>query len=350
MDTYDYSPSQLQQQLSSQVSPSVVNAVLGTFPNASTVTVEAVGTSQTIAPTGTGPTLIVTNNPTVGATLEGDPRGSQGDLAPAYNSATFVSNPGNVPLTILAESSAFYELGNSGSETIIGGDAKTFVVDGSHDTSSVNIQAGSGRSYIIGGPGNDSLSGSTSPTGSAAIVAGSGHTTITGGLGQDTYYGGGQSSITGGAVGQQLLGGYSSGAADTLVAGAAGHETLAVATGHNFIDDRNSAGGDTIFGGTGNDSIDTGANGSLMALHGNTTVSGGSGDDNIFLLKSANTHESIDGGGGNNFVTFAGYSVNDATISTNNAGVTTITFASTGQSATLQHVNFFFAPQDTPHS
>jgi Ca2+-binding RTX toxin-like protein len=352
MDLYDNSSSQVQQTLASQVSPAVVNAVLAAIGGKSSFLIddEAANQNLVVAP---GVDLVVSKNPVVAAylpTLTPDPNGA---IHPSFDSATFVANPNVAPVTILSEGSNFFEL-TSGSETVIGGDSPTFVVDASHNTSDVKLEAGSGYSFLIGGSGNDTLTGSTSSTGTAIMVAGSGPTTIQGGAGHDSLYGGGKSDLIGGiGSGQNLLGGFSPTAADTLTAGTGGHETLAVSMGNNLLDDTLGDGTDTLFSGTGSDTLKSGANGGLFDLKGNSDVLGGSGNDTVFVEKgSAGSplHESIDGGGGTNFVTFNGYGHGDATV-TVAGNVTTVTFASTGQTATLTNVTAIFFGNDTvPHA
>ena len=69
-------------------------------------------------------------------------------------------------------------------------------------------------------------------------------------------------------------------------------------------------------GGAGDDTFIGGSN--------NESLSGGAGSD-LFIAGSGN--ETIDGGSGQNALTYAGTSIADATITTNNKGVTTISIA-----------------------
>jgi Ca2+-binding RTX toxin-like protein len=204
------------------------------------------------------------------------------------------------------------------------------------------LRAGTGHATMFGGAGNDVLTGGG---GAAVMVGGSGHSTLQAGSGGDTLVGGGQSLLIGGsgAAGTSvLLGGFSSGAHDTLQAGTGNGEILAVAQGNNVLraDPAGLGSYDTLVAGTGDDTLygaGGGATTTYIAGIGNTAIRGGAGSDNL-VVQSGQGHVSFDGGAGTNTVTFAGASDAAAWISTSASGETTITFSGSAQSVTLDNV------------
>ena len=343
---YTATSDQISQTLYTQVSASTLAAVVKAIGNTTATSIQA-ATDASFVDVSSAGSLLVVNSPTNAGTLNTLQTDAGGALYPSGTDAVTVTNTTGGAITILAQSSTFLEL-SSGSETVVGGDAATFVVDASHNGAALNLQAGSGQSYLIGGSGADTLSGSTSSTGHAVLVAKDGPTVLQGGLGADTLYGGGHTNLMGGlGAGQTLLGGFSPNAMDTLQAGLGGHQTLAVAQGSNLLSDLNGNGTDTLFSGGGSDTLNGSSFGTTFGLGlGHATVNGGTGNDNIFVAKGA-LSDSINGGGGNDYVTFNGYSHTDAAITTDGHGVTTIVFASTGQTATLTNVAHVVFGNDT---
>ena len=319
--------------------------------------------------------LIVINNPKQQPALTNattDP--TTGAINVSGNDTTFVDNTSGHKSVVVAEGPTFITLGfatptgigtTNADYTVIGGDAPTFVVDASHNTGNVLLEASSGRSWLMGGngPGTTVMYGSTATSGTATMTANAGPTTIFAGLGADTAYGGGNTVIHGGGTlngladtvagagdNQDLTGGYSAGASDTIYAGTGSNQTLAVTKGNNFL-----YAADTVLGTTGgtNDQLFAGSGNDLLSsvgsthttifdtYAGNTTIAGGTGVDSVFVHNSANASESIDGGasGAFNYVTFSGHTAADVVSNTYSAatGAGVVTF-NNGQTATLAHV------------
>ncbi len=227
--------------------------------------------------------------------------------------ATYVTNNFATPDTIYATDSAFVEL--QGTATVDGGNARTFVVDASHDTSDVSLNAGyepGSYSWLIGGSGSDTLTGSASSTGSAVMTAGSGPTTINGGAGEATMYGGGATTMIGGSHPGQLFIESNNNSSDTMIAGAGGSDTMSVWSGDNVLNDSASKGGDSLNIGTD----DPGKG--VYTPTGTTTVDGSLGGTTISLWGAS--HVAIANLGGTETINASSSSVDSVSfLGQNNA-------------------------------
>ncbi len=226
--------------------------------------------------------------------------------------------------------------GGSGNDTLIGGSGG--------DT----LQGGAGADYLNGGAGMDYADYSTSATavsvnlstntglyGDAAGDTYAGMDGIYGSAGNDTLIGYAQYNFTGADTYTNAIYG---GAGNDYISGVGGYDSLYGGTGNDTII-AGTAGHDYIDGGTGVDSVDfsastagvsvdlgagTGAGGyaandtilnievvqgsayadSLTAGAANETLYGGAGNDT--LISSAGGYDSLDGGAGVDSVSFAG--------------------------------------------
>ena len=197
-------------------------------------------------------------------------------------------------------------LGGDGNDVITGGMGNETIDGGNGDDTIIGM---GGADTLFGGPGDDTITGSGDDTilggvGNDEIIgSGSGDESIDGGAGNDSIVGGGSSPGTGdtifGGPGDDTI---QSGGQDTLVGGTGSDQITGSSDGSDSIEGGvgddvligggNSTGlGDTIFGGPGDDTIIGG---------GTDTLIGGQGNDDI--TGSGEGDESIEGGDGNDTI------------------------------------------------
>ena len=307
-NTYGGSVALLSDALSSIITPDALSALLGASASTDgSYSVVATNGASSVSITSPTSAVLVNAAPEVLAGLAATAQDSTGGYSDVGAYATTVTNTSGTPVTIAATGSAFVEL--QGAATVDGQDAATFIVDSSHNTADVNLKASSGNSFLIGGsaPGNDTLTGSTSSTGAAVLVAGSANTTVTGGAGADTLIGGGASTIAGGTGIGQVLYDFSANAHDSFTAGSGGYEKLSVSAGTNVLNDAMGS-NDTLFAGSGMDTLFGSTNGSSIALYqGNSSVVSAA-SDTIFAAQGAHGDTITASTSATDEVTFAGYS------------------------------------------
>jgi hypothetical protein len=199
---------------------------------------------------------------------------------------------------------ASLDLDVAGFQTVYGGSGNDTLTDSGADD--ITIYGGSGNDSIVGGSGH------------SVIYGEAGNNTLSGGSGSATLFGGsGSDSITGGSGGSNAIylyavpahvsaGGGTGNVLDASAVTAAldldvnGFQTVYGGSGNDTLTD-SGAGDITIFAGNGNDSIVGGSGHSV--IHGGTgadTLSGGSGSATIF---GGSGVDSISGGsGGNNAI------------------------------------------------
>jgi Ca2+-binding RTX toxin-like protein len=210
------------------------------------------------------------------------------------------SGNGAATLNVTGPNNLLIGLGNANFTVHLGGSG--------NDT----VWAGTGKDVIIdGGSGNSVLYSGSKASGGDSLVAGSGNDSLYGGAGPDTMVGGtGNDLLTAGSGSHQLLvGGDDTTGVQTLVDIHGGHDTLEAGTGggnHNII----GFGSDTLYGGTGDDTL-TGGNTSHLqsgslgggynllisgSMHsGGESLVGGAGND---TLRAAAGHDTLIAGSG----------------------------------------------------
>jgi Ca2+-binding RTX toxin-like protein len=221
---------------------------------------------------------------------------------------------------------------------------------------------GNASLLVATGKGNDVVD-MTGSSGNAVVMTGSGNDTVLGGSGADSIYGGnGNDLLIGGSGDHQLLGGGGGGDQDgfeTLPSGEGGsavsiwspsERTMganflwnqmeefftppAGGNGRNWINQAD--GNDTLVGGSGSFDTLQGGGGDDLIISGsgaNQLLLGGGGNDTLVAGTGAN--DTINGGNGNDQVVFD-TSFGDASIATDQNGVTTVTFS--GTSVTISDV------------
>ncbi len=168
--------------------------------------------------------------------------------------------------------------GSTGNNTLVGGSGSDIIVAGQGNDL---IQIGSGLASIFGGVGNDTIQGGA---GQATIQTGSGNSTVYGGTGSVTVFGGGGGVLIGGNAGYNNLiagsgnvtlagGGMNAQFGGTAVAGSVvGHDVLTGGPGNTVI---YAVAGDSVFGGSGSDTI-------YGASSGGSIVAGGTGRETMY--------------------------------------------------------------------
>jgi Ca2+-binding RTX toxin-like protein len=197
--------------------------------------------------------------------------------------------------------------------------------------------AGNNDVLIATGAGDDNVD-ITGMTGAEVVMTGSGSDTVYGGSGADSMYGGSGNDVLYGGTGDyellqsgnssvQLFGrwlgqdiGSDGGRFDT-VSGGSGHQN----DGNDTLCG-GSGGFDTLIGGGGNDVLHAGSGTNQLLL-------GGGGNDTFFA--GTGNNDTIIGGNGDAQVVFNTSSAN-ASITTNQYGVTTVTFS--GVNVTISNV------------
>lgn len=352
-NTYSGSLTHLEQELSGIISPAELQALLESVGIKSDYTVDLTnGASAQTVPSMTD-LVLVNDLESIIKELNLTAPNSDGGFDSIGQLATYLTTTD--PVLIAPTSSAFVEL--QGPATVNGALASTFIVDASHDTSSVDEMAGAGQSFLLGGqgPGSDTMSGSTSSSGQAVLVAGSASTTMTGGLGNDVLIGGGHTTMTGGSGAGQLLEEFNTSSNDDITTGTGGGDIIAISqanTGSNTINDGPGF-NDSIYAGSGLDTIygSTDAGGSNITLYQGDSSVVSATSDTINIAKATISHgDTITAGTGQDNVTFDGYSaqaVMDLVTAAEKApgfsgDDVTIKFATVGgvsQTATLNNVS-----------
>jgi len=191
--------------------------------------------------------------------------------------------------TLVGDNDAEYLAGNAGKDSLVG--------NGGNDT----IDGGSGNDVISGGGGNDVIRGGD---GDDHIAGGTGNDTIEGGAGADAFV---ETGGTDGGIDELSYASDTAGVNVNLATGAVsgGHAQGDVFSGNQFENLRGGSGNDTLtgtthrdnqlFGGAGDDSIETNLGDSAFGEAGNDTIIGstefGSGNEDY-----------LDGGEGNDFI------------------------------------------------
>ena len=202
---------------------------------------------------------------------------------------------------------------NTDFEVINGGNGND-KIDSSSSTTGVTLNGNGGNDTLLGGTGNDNLKGGD---GNDSLVGGAGKDALGGGAGNDVIvaqyadFAGGNTQVTGGTGKDTLwMDGHGPVATPTTPGGASyvntDFETVYGGNGNDRIDSSGmstavvlfgNGGNDTLLGGSGNDSINGGAgNDSLKGNAGNDTLDGGLGDDT--LLGGTGPDLLLDTGGG----------------------------------------------------
>jgi hypothetical protein len=245
------------------------------------------------------------------------------------------------------------------------------------DTGGAQNLTVTGNGSVLVATGNGTNTITLQDHGNDKVYVGTGSNTVTGGSGSDSIYGAGSAdSLTGGSGAYSLL--YDSGDNATLVGGSGAHDRLdagpgshdsLMAGGAQATLQGGSGIGDTLDGGssadvwlvagTGKDAVltATGPNDLLFTGHGDHAYvqafghddwifaggAGGSGEGQGTLVAGGNDeqvhigrhgNDTIVGSGSGDAVFFDDQAYNHGqgvTISTNHAGVTTVSFADTGQ-------------------
>ncbi|HEX6711878.1 MAG TPA: calcium-binding protein [Thermoleophilaceae bacterium] len=158
--------------------------------------------------------------------------------------------------------------------------------------SSVLSTGGAGKDHLVGTPVLDMLDGGP---GSDVIDGGGGDDTLTGGADDDQLNGGDGSDELNGGDGVDVLDGGSG--ADSLMGGA-GDDTERGGEGNDALDGGaaagcvDSGGGDTLSGDGGDDSLCGGAG--PASGNDNDLIGGGTGEDTVYYVRSANVAVSLD--------------------------------------------------------
>ena len=237
--------------------------------------------------------------------------GTGSDTIYGYGSDTVEGNSAGTGITELH--------GGINSDVISNSNVSTYNVLGSgstNETQANTLQGGAGSDYLYGAAGNDSL---YAGSGDQHLYAGTGAQLLEGGTGNDFI----QDSVSGGH--------------DTLTAGASGSDTIYGmqgdvfnsngSTGNNiFWVEAGGSGNSTLTGGTGNDTFH------IETQTGNDTVIGGGGDDVLGLGgRSVSEVQSITSTGAGSYqITF-----NDSSQVINVSGISDLYFAGDGQDIKL---------------
>src|SRR5262245_33678876 len=188
---------------------------------------------------------------------------------------------------------------------------------GGNDT----VKGFSGSDTIFGGAGNDQLVGGF---GNDVLEGGTEHDSLSGEQGNDTLRGGDGFDVLNGGTGDDVLEGGADG--DTLI-GETGSDTLVGGDGNDSLRDEafvensdnnildGGAGSDDLFarnfgfnstpqtivldGGTENDGL-------FFQGYGNATLLGGEGDDSVTGISFGTGTFTVDGGAGNDTISFGG--------------------------------------------
>lgn len=189
--------------------------------------------------------------------------------------------------------------GNAGSvhidDVTLNANLSTPATTGGNDS----LLGAEGNDTILGGLGNDTLFGGT---GDDSLSGDAGADTIEYGAGNDTVYGGDGNDL----IDDQGGSGFANG--DNLIFGGAGNDTIWDSSGNDtvfggdgadFIG-MDSGGNDSVDGGADNDTIDGGAgNDTLIGGAGSDLLIGGEGAD-LFLLDQTAGLDTVFGGSGAN--------------------------------------------------
>jgi Ca2+-binding RTX toxin-like protein len=162
-----------------------------------------------------------------------------------------------------------------GSQLVIGGVGNDFYEPTTAQASHVIAAFGGGGDDVLtGGDMGDRLVGGA---GSDILDGAAGNDSLDGGDSGDTLYGGdGDDTLDGGAGGDVLMGGSGS---DSL-SGGTGNDYLDGGSGSDTL--RGGSGADTLIGGRGDDTLDAGVgNDSLVGGVGGDILLGGAGDDTL---------------------------------------------------------------------
>ncbi len=220
--------------------------------------------------------------------------------------------------------------GGAGNDGLVGGDGNDIIEGGDGDDMAFG---NAGNDELYGGSGNDKLEGGTGDdlleggVGDDDLWAGAGNDTVLGGDGDDVANGGSGNDVIHGEAGNDTLDGSNG---DDTVFGGAGDDSIDGDFGHDTL--FGGVGNDVVDGGNGNDVIDTSNNvnplfdnpypglGPADPLPNNDldTVFGGSGDDTIStgddadyidggigddVIDAGIDNDSVDGGAGDDVIT-----------------------------------------------
>lgn len=180
-----------------------------------------------------------------------------------------------------------------------------------------SVASGEGHDRVYGGAGNDTLAGGA---GNDTLQGEAGRDRINGNAGDDTISGGTDIDTLSGDGGNDLIYGAAEGsldAASDTIYGGSGNDTLVASVGvlgtaGSYLD--GGDGGDLICGGAGNDTLDggavvDGAPDTIFAGAGNDIVTGGSGgrdllygEDGADTLSGGTDFDTVYGGAGDDLI------------------------------------------------
>lgn len=183
-------------------------------------------------------------------------------------------------------------LGDAGDDVVLGGAGDDRIEGG---TGNDELYGGSGADQIVGGAGTDVIDGGTGDD----ILAGEADADeIDGGDGNDTVQGGDGNDVIAGGEGNDNLDGN---AGNDRVVGGAGVDVLYGGEGNDALD--GGLDNDLLFGGIGHDTLSGGyANDDLYGEIGSDLLAGGGGDDllaggaddDLYIFRSGDGHDTID--------------------------------------------------------
>ena len=283
---------------------------VGTETSASTISLTSLGGVVI----GAGDQFVVVSDKNTGPTADTLIGGAGKEkLISAGGANVLVAGPGANSL-----------LGGAGADTLIGGGASRLVAGTGANILKSSTLA-SGHDSLLGGAGADLL---VSQAGNNRLVAGSGTNTLQGGSGNDTLISGGRTTFQVGSGATRILESVA-GARDTIFAGS-GNDTVVLSYGTANL-------GAVIVGGS---------SGTLRvaALAGSNTILGGSGTSDTVLLSTVATgnvtlsnasNQTIAAGAGGTIRVVTNEAYSNYSLATTPSGTNIVTFSDTHQVLTI---------------